>query len=655
MRYGLGLLALLAIAPTVASAAADPAAAFGARQGIEDIALSPDGKRIAFVAPGPGQSSALFVTPVDKSTPPMRVTGASGDPERLRYCWWVSNTRLLCSIYVIQRAAGYVVAASRLVAVDAAGGNIKLVSRRENVNDFYYSTYGGDLVDLLPGQDGAVLVARAYVPQKSIGSLITHEEQGLGVDRVDTLTLATKPVMPPQRLAYSYISDGIGNVRIMAQATEKGDYLGSHDKFYYRPATGGKWQFLSDYEELERVGFLPSGIDPAANVVYGFDKLDGRLAVYKIALDGSLTRTLVFARPDVDVDELVRIGRKQRVVGVGYATDRRYVHYFDPDIAKLSAALGKALPQTPTIAVVDASEDESKLLIRATSDTDPGRYYLFDRGARKLEQLILSRPELAETALAPVRSVQVRAADGTMVPAYLTLPPGSAGKGLPAIVMPHGGPQSRDEWGFDWLAQFYANRGYAVLQPNFRGSSGYGDSWFQDNGWRSWRTAIGDVADSGRWLVKEGIADPARLAIVGWSYGGYAALQANVVDPDLFKAVVAIAPVTDLDALKSQYSGRYNQYVVRAFVGTDASVIEAGSPARHAAAFKAPVLLFHGTTDGNVDISESRLMEDKLKGAGKAVRLVTYQGADHGLPDGAIRADMLRQSDAFLRASMGIK
>src|SRR3546814_16872493 len=125
--------------------------------------------------------------------------------------------------------------------------------------------------------------------------------------------------------------------------------------------------------------------------------------------------------------------------------------------------------------------------------------------------------------------------------------------------MPHGGPASRDQWGFDWLTQFFVNRGYAVLQPNYRGSTGYGDDWFNDNAWHSWKTAIGDVNDAGRWLVKQGIADPAKLAIVGWSHGGYAALQSNVLDPALFHAVVAVAPVTDLGLLRAAHTG----YVTR--------------------------------------------------------------------------------------------
>jgi dipeptidyl aminopeptidase/acylaminoacyl peptidase len=157
------------------------------------------------------------------------------------------------------------------------------------------------------------------------------------------------------------------------------------------------------------------------------------------------------------------------------------------------------------------------------------------------------RPDLADYKLAPVKAITYKAADGTDIPAYLTLPPGSDGKNIPAIVMPHGGPASRDEWGFDWLSQFFAHQGYAVLQPNFRGSSGYGEAWFQKNGYQSWKTAIGDVNDAGRWLSAQGIAAPGKLAIVGWSYGGYAALQSAVLDPDLFKAIVAVAPVTDLE------------------------------------------------------------------------------------------------------------
>ncbi len=217
---------------------------------------------------------------------------------------------------------------------------------------------------------------------------------------------------------------------------------------------------------------------------------------------------------------------------------------------------------------------------------------------------------------------------------------------------PHGGPGSRDEWGFDWLAQFYAHQGYAVLQPNFRGSAGYGDAWFQKNGFQSWRTAIGDVSDGGRWLMSEGIADPGKLAIVGWSYGGYAALQSAVTSPDLFKAVVAIAPVADLAQLRTEGMRYVSGAVTRDFIGSGPHIRE-GSPAQNAAAIKAPVMLFHGTLDSNVDVAQSKLMNDRLRDAGKRPQMVIYPGLTHNLADLTARADMLRKSDQFLRASFG--
>ncbi|MEJ0100294.1 MAG: alpha/beta fold hydrolase [Pseudomonadota bacterium] len=226
-------------------------------------------------------------------------------------------------------------------------------------------------------------------------------------------------------------------------------------------------------------------------------------------------------------------------------------------------------------------------------------------------------------------------------------------KGLPAIVMPHGGPESRDAWGFDWLSQYFAQRGFVVLQPNYRGSSGYGDQWLMNNGFKSWKTAVGDICDGGRWLVSQGMAAPAKLAIFGWSYGGYAALQANVLAPDLFKAVIAVAPVTDLPLMKDEALAYTSGDLVSRYVGDGPHLIE-GSPARNAAAFNAPVLMFHGDMDINADIMQSRRMDDRLHDAGKKSELIVYPKLTHNLMDGGARADMLRRSDAFLRQSLGM-
>ena len=650
-NFPLVILCLLAAGAARAQPVAAPQA-FGARESVQGAALSPDGRRMSFIAPTTAQGNALYTVAVDGDAQPQRALASSGDPERLRSCNWVSNSRLVCTVIAIRSAVGEVIGVSRMIAINADGSDMKLISQRDAANALYFSRFGGDVVDWLPGEEGAILMGRWYVPEAKIGSLIEQGREGYGVDRVDTVTLASKRVLNPNREAGEYISDGEGNVRIMGIVKKTAQYYFTGTiRYSYRPAASDDWEPLGTYNSLTREGFNPYAVDGRENVVYGFRRKDGRLALYKRALDGSQLETLVYAHPEVDVDGLIRLGRKRRVIGVSYATERRHAHYFDAEFAKLQSALARTLPGTPMVSFEGASDDEQRLLIWAGSDTDPGRYYLLDRKTKQMRPILLSRPELAGYRLATVKPVAVKASDGALVPAYLTLPPGSSGKGLPAIVMPHGGPGARDEWGFDWLAQYFAHLGYAVLQPNFRGSTGYGDEWYKENGFKSWRSAIGDVVDSGRWLVSEGIADASRLGIFGWSYGGYAALQSGVIAPDLYKAIVAVAPVTDLADLRQQYQRTSAQKEARDFIGAGPHIQE-GSPAQNAAAIRAPVLLFHGDLDQNVSISASRLMADKLRDAGKKHELVLYPGLDHYLEDSAARADMLKRSEAFLRASM---
>jgi dipeptidyl aminopeptidase/acylaminoacyl peptidase len=516
---------------------------------------------------------------------------------------------------------------------------------------------GGSIIDWLPDEDGATLMSRWYLPDDRTGSHLGSSKSGLGVDWLNTRTLATRPVVAPFDQAVEYLSDGRGTVRVMGiQSGHAGvdGYASGDFKFSYRRQGSQEWERLSEVVGEEHNGFEPYAVDHDRNLVYGYKKLDGRRALYSVLLDGTLREELVYARPEVDVAGLVRIGRRNRVVGVTYDTALPHSVLFDPELEKLVNAITKALPAQPVLRIVDSNADESKLLILASSDRDPGVYYLFDRKSHQLETFLVVRSELEDAKLALVKPISYPAKDGTSIPGYLTLPPGvDTPKNLPAIVLPHGGPGARDIWGFDWLAQYYAARGFAVLQPNFRGSTGYGDDWFKKNGFRSWPTAIGDVLDAGRWLIAQGIASPDKLAVVGWSYGGYAALQSAVVDAGLFKAVVAIAPVTDLPELKEEHRVWDDFAIISAQIG-DGPHVREGSPALNAAKIKVPVLLFHGAMDRNVLIRQSREMADHLAAAGVPHELVTYPDLDHYLEDSAARSDMLRKSDAFLRRAMGM-
>ncbi|MEH6789463.1 S9 family peptidase [Parasphingorhabdus sp.] len=637
-------LSSLLLAPA-ARAQDDLAEAFGSVGGVLDISMSPDGNNIAFVAPGAGLKTDLFT--IDLATGlPKKILTASGDPERLMGCGWVSNKRLVCKIGGYQEYNKEIYGFTNIFALNMDGSEPKLLSKRPNDASIAISLGGGSVVDWLPEEENFILMTRYYGES---GGVTGRERVGWGVDRVDTLTGKTKIEEPAKVEASEYITDGEGNVRILGMRIKEGrtELDSGRIKYFFRRKGSDNWEDLSTLNYAERAGFNPYAVDPAKNVVYGFKPHKGRRALMAMSMDGSGRVEIIYSNDTVDVDGLIRIGRKDRVVGVSYATDKRNGIYFDPELKKLSAALGSALGGDKSVQFVDSSLDESKLLLFASSDVDPGQYYIFDKATKSMRPLLSARPLLANVKLAPVKPVSYPAADGTMIPGYLTLPVGSDGKNLPAIVMPHGGPDSRDEWGFDWWAQFYASKGFAVLQPNYRGSDGYGDSWYQKNGFQSWQTAIGDVADAGKWMISEGIAKPEALSIVGWSYGGYAALQSAVVNPALFKSVVAIAPVTDLQLLKSDSNDYYNEKVVKDFIGSGPHIRE-GSPAQNADKITVPVMLVHGDFDRNVDVGHSRLMERKLKDAGKTVQYIEYPKLEHSLFKPEARIEMLQRSLAFL-------
>ena len=645
-------IVILSLAVTTAltvptAVANEKAKIFGAMPAVQDISLSPDGNKIAFVSPGPGKQTDLYSIDLTKGNSPVRVTTSSGDPENLYWCGWISNVRMACMSGGTTDYAGQLYGFSNVFAVNMDGSDPQLLTKKQGKNALGYSLGGGQIIDWLPDDDDSILMSRYHLAEEKIGSRIAKLQNGLAAETINTLTGRTKFVERPSEEAVEYITDGVGNVRIKGMRTKLGatELDSGEIKYYYE--LDGQWSALGELDYANRTGFNPYAVDPVSNRAFGFQPVNGRKALVAMALDGSGESEVIVKHDEVDVDQLIRIGRKNRVVGASYALEKREGVYFDAELAKLANALGKALGDDYSIQFSDADLGENKLLIWGGSDIDPGQYFLFDRATKELRPLLGVRPSLETAQLGRVKPISYPAADGTMIPGYLTLPPGSSGKNLPAVVMPHGGPDSRDEWGFDWLAQFYVSQGFAVLQPNFRGSEGYGDEWYKKNGFQSWRTSVGDVTDAGKWLVAQGIAKPSALSIVGWSYGGYAALQSAVLVPDLFKAVVAIAPVTDLSTLKSNSKRYYDAAVVRDYVGSG-DHINAGSPAQNAARITAPVMLFHGDFDQNVEIQHSRIMENKLKDAGKTVTFIEYEGLTHSLRNSAARVDMLTKSAAFL-------
>ena len=478
---------------------------------------------------------------------------------------------------------------------------------------------------------------------------VVRTADGLGVVKLNARSLKADVVEKANPNASGYMSDGLGHVRLVAiPETDRNGNLTGRIRYQYRTAASRDWQMLIDYQKDD---FIPLAIDATIDSLYALKKLDGRYALYRVRLDGSMGADLVASNPKVDIDDVVRAGDGQKVIGYRYTEDTQRTIYFDPEYSKLEHGISAAL-KLPLVEFVGTSADGTKVLLFAASDTDPGHYYLFNKSSKALGEVLAARPELAKRQLAPEKAIAYAASDGTQIPAYLTLPVGGTAKALPAVILPHGGPSARDQWGFDWLPQFLVARGYAVIQPNYRGSAGFGDAWLGENGFKAWRTSIGDVTSAAKWLVSQGIADPNRIAIVGWSYGGYAALQSAVTEPTLFKAIVAVAPVTDLGLLKTDASHYTNYRIVADFVGSGPHVAE-GSPLRHASAISAPVLLFHGDLDENVAVGHSRKMADALRSAGKSVDFVEFDGLGHQLDDSTARVQMLSKIGALLDRTIG--
>jgi dipeptidyl aminopeptidase/acylaminoacyl peptidase len=573
----------------------------------------------------------------------------------LRWCKFVSASRSVCRISGLNNQIySEVIGFSRLLALNNDGSDPKQLGQRESAYDAYVRQFDASVVDWLQGTDNKVLLQRDYVPEEfKLGTRLVRQKKGLGVDLVDTRTLNSDPLEQPRDGAADYMSDGQGHVRLMTVvgASNIGTLTGQVS-YLYRTASSRDWKPLVTVADINKPDFEPLAIDASINSLYALKKANGRMALYAIRLDGSMAETLIAENPRVDIDDVVRFGDGQKVIGYTYSEESTHRIYFDPEFKALAASLSRAIPNSPIVEFADSSRDGRKLLIFAGSDNDPGRYYIFDRDHKTLTPAMIARPELEGRTLASVKTVTIPGSGGVSIPAYLTLPPGKEAKGLPAIVLPHGGPSARDYWGFDWLPQFLAARGYAVLQPEYRGSAGFGDAWLNENGFKNWRTSIGDITDSTKWLAAQGIADPNRTAILGWSYGGYAALQAAATEPSLYKAVVAIAPVTDLAMLKEDYQNFTIRTLVEREIGSGPHVAE-GSPLRHAADIRAPVLLVHGTLDNNVRIAHSQKMDAALKSAGKQSELITFEGLDHQLDDSDARTQMLMRIGEMLERTIG--
>ena len=348
---------------------------------------------------------------------------------------------------------------------------------------------------------------------------------------------------------------------------------------------------------------------------------------------------------------------RHRIVGVGWTEDLPKQQFFDAELAKIHAAV-QPLFDSGFVSVESWSRDRARVLLFGERGNDAGAYYVYDTATKKLRAIGKRYPQLtAPEHLGDRQAIKYKARDGTQIPAYLTLPAGVEPKKLPLVLLVHGGPHARDDFTFNWWASFLASRGYAVLQPNFRGSTGYGYDWF-NAGRGAWGDGVmqTDVEDGAAALVKAGYIDAARICIVGASYGGYAALAGATVTPERYACAASINGLSDpelmLNEAKRNGGNSFGAEWWGKSMGSDMDHLRKVSPLRHADRVKIPILLLHGIEDSVVPVEQSRSMNKKLLGAKRNVRYVELGGDDHWLSSASTRTQMLQELETFLATSL---
>lgn len=638
MRFSDLVLAAL-IASAAGVAAADPAQLqstplakeFGTAPAIWGVQLSPDGTKFSAIQMHPtGTTLARVVSLVDGTN--SVVLSSGNEAFTVSWCEWAKADRLLCGLRTMSENFGTWFGVTRMVAAKTDGTEMKeLISSRLGAD--VRSQFNDRVIDWLPDDDANVLV------------VVPGDEGGTGISRLNVYT----GVLQTQERAIpgvgAWITDGHGVARMYARADQR------ERRFLVRATPESDWDLLhrTEFTNLED-SFSPLGFAESRNELLFFEYNEGRMALFAYDLANDRQRRLVYAHPTFDVVGVQVLGRYRRLVAATYIDDRPQQVFFDRRIESIHRALTGVFPDK-SINITDETADQRYYLVFVSSATDPGTYYRFDSMANVIAKITPAYPQLAARTLVPMQPVRYAADDGVEIPAYLTVPANRSGP-VPTVILPHGGPSARDYWSYDFLAQFLAASGYAVLQANYRGSDGYGKEWQGDGGFRQWRRAMADIAAGTDYLVKEGIADPEKICMVGWSYGGYAALMSVIEDPEKYQCVVSIAGVTDPKSLGFNALSFVGGRGAREFIGDDAEVRKEGSPLERVKEIKVPALLVHGVRDGNVPLAQSVTFARALERAGGEVELVEYDLAEHSITPERYRTDLLARLGAFLDANV---
>lgn len=650
---GVAIAALLIGLGTAVAAQTPTAAQFAEGSLVGQARLSPTGRYMAFVVRR-GDTSGLQVRDLETGETKALVASTAGEEFGGTYIDWVvwkTEDRLIVGLSNLEvgrtggRGTGdiHTVRYGRTIHSLARDGEsqINLEAPRARRGD------PGEFLALLPADPENILMTF----QDSNG--------GLDVARVNVLTGDSEIIVDGDRRIQSYTTDRTG--KVVARTAMRG-VMGN---VVVMEALGedGRWTEMfrlrkDQIREMPDYAFMgPTERPNEAYVGVSSDVLGGDLTTGVHVYDFS-TRTLgpVLWRNDrYDVSAIVVEAATSRLLGGCYVEDVFRCDYVDPERNATMQDIRAAIGPQYNISVVSQAREGTRWLIEASGAGDPGRYFLFDTAEHSLTPFT-RRFRLSTEALAQTERVEWQAEDGQALFGYLTRPAGSQGAAAPLIVMPHGGPETRDSLTWDTWVQFLASRGYQVFQPNFRGSSGLGHA-FAKAGYGQWGLRMQDDVTSGvNQLVSGGLVNPERVCIVGASYGGYAALQSGATQPDLYRCVIAISGVSDLMAMMRWVREEYGadsdtyEYWLESIgnPGADRERLEAASPIRHVADWRPPTLLIHGDRDRVVPSEHSERMDRALRGAGKNVRYIELENQGHSGWTSTIEVQVMEEMERFL-------
>jgi dipeptidyl aminopeptidase/acylaminoacyl peptidase len=646
-------LASAAAEPSVPVKPPPPASVFGALPQVTEVKLSPNGALLAWAIDQGAKGRTVVV--MDLATNAMKRTIPIGSTGKLRHVTWHDDETLLVTISIAQEVAldnnrTDLWEVFRTIAVDVNGAEPKILMP-ENART---RVSGATIVAYRTAQPKTVLLSRLDYSFTAENSVVDTRLEKKRADSgwisrlyaVDVRSGKSKIVESGTQFTSGWVVDRDG------RPVAREEWEPTTKSYRLLAKRGGSWPEIYARTDGQRLSIVSLSDDGSAVLAVGIVDGGPRKLVAVPLAGGAPQVVAANAGGDVFLTYDEFDGRPIAVGSSDGDTDR----WLDAEAGKVYAQLARAFPQRQ-VDVESRSRDWSRVVVQVSAPDFAPTYYLVDLRKRTADIVGEPYPALVDVPLGPMKAIDYAARDGTRIPAFLTLPPGSAGKSLPLVVLPHGGPEAHDEYAFDYFVQFLATRGYAVLQPQFRGSTGYGDA-HRRAGYRQWGGLMqDDVTDGVKAMIAQGVADPGRVCIVGISYGGFAALAGATLTPELYACAVSINGVSDLPGMLG-YEGRagddWNAIAYwREHIGPrhDPKVTER-SPSRNADRARAPILLVHGVSDSVVPIQQSELMAVALQRAGKPFEFVRVEGADHWLSTGASRTRVLEATGEFLRKQL---